>query len=110
MNTRQRLAAWALCTLAIVFNAWGFDPATDSPRSLMAVPPDGVGYYRDRMEARRLWRERKYAEAEPFFERITAEYPRDAWSWMTLARGPADRMGRRIPDRLPARGQQARVR
>src|SRR5262245_15041773 len=66
--------------------ARAFDPAKDSPFTLLAVPDDGIGYLRDRQAARQLWRDKRYAEAEPLFERLVREYPRDAWTWMTLAR------------------------
>src|SRR5687767_2163987 len=64
-----------------------YEPSTGrSPFTLLAVPADGIGYLQAREDARRLWREGKYAEAEPLLERLTRDYPRDAWNWMTLAR------------------------
>jgi hypothetical protein len=47
-----------------------YDPASgESPATLMAVPADGIAYYRARVQAKRLWRDKKYAEAEPILER-----------------------------------------
>jgi hypothetical protein len=64
-----------------------YDPASgESPATLMAGPGDGIAYYRARVQAKRLWRDKKYAEAEPILERLTRDYPRDPWNWMTLAR------------------------
>ena len=82
------VAAWSLHALA---EPQG--PASDSPFTLLAVPDDGVGYFTRHMRARELWREGKYAEAEPLLESLVREYPRDGWNWRTLARVKA-RLGK----------------
>ena len=84
----------------LVAGAFAIAAAYADPMDLMAVPADGVAYYRAKAEARRLWREKKYAEAEPLYERVTREYPRDAWTWMTLAR---------VKSRLDKHGEAARA-
>ena len=59
-----------------------YDPASgESPLTLLAVPEDGIAYYDTKLLARRLYRERKYAEVEPLVERLA----RDPENWRLLA-------------------------
>ncbi|HKP15634.1 MAG TPA: tetratricopeptide repeat protein [Gemmatimonadaceae bacterium] len=61
-----------------------FDPQTQSPMTLMAVPADGVGYYRDKQRGVELLTQRRWADAEQLYARLTAEYPRDGMNWRRL--------------------------
>lgn len=64
-----------------------YDPATGgSPAVLLAVPKDGVAYYRARQEAQRLYDAKNYAQAEPLARRLTSDYPRDPANWNLLGR------------------------
>ena len=62
-----------------------FDPRTQSPMMLMAVPADGIGYYRDKQRAAELLTQQRWADAERLLVRLTAEYPRDGMNWRRLA-------------------------
>ncbi len=63
-----------------------YDPASGvSPLTLLAAPKDGVTYYETKLQARRLYEEKKYSEAEPLLERLVREYPRDPENWRMLA-------------------------
>jgi hypothetical protein len=63
-----------------------YDPESGaSPLVLLAAPKDGVAYYEMKMRAGRLYRDGKYAEAEPLLERLAREYPRDPENWRLLA-------------------------
>lgn len=63
-----------------------YDPQTDgSPLMLLEGPKDGVAYYETKLRARDLYRERKFAEAEPLLEQLVRDYPRDPENWRLLA-------------------------
>lgn len=61
-----------------------YDPATQTPLSLLTAPGDPLAYLDARRKAWALGRERKFAEAEPLAEQITREYPRDGENWLLL--------------------------
>ena len=61
-----------------------FDPQTQSPMTLMAVPADGIGYYRDKQRVAELLGQQRWADAEPVLDRLTAQYPRDGMNWRRL--------------------------
>lgn len=65
-------------------DAQTFDPLTQSPMTLMAVPADGVGYYRDKQRVVELLGQRRWADAEQVLVRLTTEYPRDGMNWRRL--------------------------
>lgn len=63
-----------------------YDPQTDgSPLRLLESPKDGVAYYEAKLGVRQLYREKKYAEAEPLLEQLVRDYPRDPENWRLLA-------------------------
>lgn len=63
-----------------------YDPESGkSPLVLLAVPKDGIAYYETKLQAKRLYEEKKFAEAEPLLERLVREYPRDPENWRMLA-------------------------
>ena len=63
-----------------------YDPRSGkSPLTLLAVPKDGVAYYEMKVRARRLYGEKKFADAEPLLDRLVREYPRDPENWRMLA-------------------------
>jgi tetratricopeptide (TPR) repeat protein len=62
-----------------------FDPLTQSPMTLMSVPSDPIGYYRDKQRVTELLGQQRWADAERVLDRLTAEYPRDGMSWRRLA-------------------------
>lgn len=66
--------------------AQAYDPETQSPWSLLAVPADGLAYHQAGIRARALVAEKKWAEAEPLVERLVREYPRDGRNWILLGR------------------------
>src|SRR5690349_140220 len=61
-----------------------FDPHTQSPMTLMAVPADGIAYYRDKQRAVELLGQQRWADAEQVLDRLTTEYPRDGMNWRRL--------------------------
>jgi tetratricopeptide (TPR) repeat protein len=78
------ILALALALDAASGVAQTYDPKTQSPLSLTAAPADGVAYYALSLRARALVREKKYAEAEPLYEQLVREYPRDGENWALL--------------------------
>lgn len=63
-----------------------YDPQSGaSPLVLLAVPADGLAYYEMKVRARQLYKEEKFAEAEPLLERLVRQYPRDPENWRMLA-------------------------
>lgn len=61
-----------------------FDPAKDDVTTLLATPPDGVAWFELRNRAISLSNQRKWSEAEPLFEQLVREYPRDGMAWILL--------------------------
>lgn len=63
-----------------------YDPQTDgSPLSLLDAPKDGIKYYETKLQASKLFGQKNYAEAEPLFEKLVRDYPRDPETWQYLA-------------------------
>jgi tetratricopeptide (TPR) repeat protein len=84
-RTRIYIAASALLLSAhAVAGAQSYDPATQSPLSLLTAPRDPLAYFDARKRASALLGEGKAAEAEPLAEQITREYPRDGENWFLL--------------------------
>ena len=81
---RSILALAAASGLAGRADAQTFDPQTQSPMTLMAVPADGIGYYRDKQRAVELIGQQRWTDAEQLLVRLTSEYPRDGMNWRRL--------------------------
>jgi len=81
---RSSLALAAASGLVRRAEAQTFDPQTQSPMTLMAVPADGIGYYRDKQRAVELIGQQRWADAEQLLVRLTSEYPRDGMNWRRL--------------------------
>lgn len=63
-----------------------YDPQSGtSLLTLLAAPKDGAAYYEMKVSAKRLYEERKFAEAEPLLDRLVREYPRDPENWRMIA-------------------------
>src|SRR5678815_1159965 len=82
--SRSVLALTLAAGLARPTAAQTFDPQTQSPMTLMDVPADGVGYYHDKQRGIELLGQRRWADAEQLYARLTAEYPRDGMNWRRL--------------------------
>lgn len=88
----QRIAIVGLTPLVLVFGgtapatAQAYDPAKDSPLSLLAAPADGIAYFEAATRARVLVAAGQFADAERLAEQLVREYPRDGASWMLLGR------------------------
>jgi hypothetical protein len=63
-----------------------YDPSSgESPLELLATPPNGAVYFSLKLQARQLFREKRFAEAEPLLDRLAVAYPRDPDNWRMLA-------------------------
>lgn len=76
-------AALLLSTNADVI-AQSYDPATQSPMSLLSSPSDPLAYFDARARVRSLLSENRAAEAEPLAEQVTREFPRDGENFILL--------------------------
>jgi tetratricopeptide (TPR) repeat protein len=81
-----RRAIYLVAALPIAASAQTYDPASGkSPLTLLAAPHDGLEHLATKERARALHAERKWAEAEPLWERLAAELPRDPENWIRRA-------------------------
>jgi len=79
------VAVAASLVLCARLPAQTYDAASGaSPLSLLAVPADGVAYYRAKVRATELYQAQKHAEAEPLLAQLARDYPRDPENWMML--------------------------
>ena len=82
---RRVLAAVALAAVFTTpLGAQSFDPAKDSPLTLLTAPPDPIAYLERRNQGFSLANAQNWAGAEPILEQLTRDYPRDGVNWVML--------------------------
>ncbi|NUP57610.1 MAG: hypothetical protein HOQ19_17400, partial [Gemmatimonadaceae bacterium] len=73
---RRVLAAVALAAVFTTpLGAQSFDPAKDSPLTLLTAPPDPIAYLERRNQGFSLANAQNWAGAEPILEQLTSDYP-----------------------------------
>ena len=82
-RSRTRIA---VVILLLVSNLYQFAESNDVFQPQLEAPSDGVQFYRKLQQAQQLYEKEKWAEAEPIYKELVAEYSLNGTIWGQLAK------------------------